>query len=793
MPARGSLFDTDSLDVLTSKFPHLDAFRATYIPVVAHLRRLLSTREPFARPSASRELHPFVQGSPPEIMRDKFRKGRILSKNEFADAAIAREHPLAAALGSMQLDTDLQIAIGTLVARGERIVSDREERMAILRSLAAELEPLRAAIDECKSPEARAIALPFNVAFTAACIDALGHAWPDKRLPLLYTIGFNVVFDIEDSGVFRSAETPASITRDEFMAGNTRMNAKTERILRSSATKSDPDEVARRKACWERTKEEIAQGLVSKPKSRAQIDRKYGRGRWRALKRSAIWQKRKWRCIDNGKFSKHNKATRTRERLTTGRADFPLVVTRAFAKAELARRRSAKGISKRPTYRLLKMTHGTNDQAAAYRHTPTSEPQFTVAATWNEDKHDVSYIEVPGHNFGLTSAVLNYNRFPELAVVVTRRLLWVVTEHFYDDMNETEPGWAQSSGQRVLKELFGSTFFGFPTEDEKDIDMAVSNEYLGVESDLSSADEGVLRIDVSRKRRSKLKDLADEALRTNTLRSGMAASIYGKGRFMLSPIYGSMGKSCLQPIIAREYQREQRELTLDIRESLEFISFTCDYLPPLQIPTLPSSRKKITVFTDAEGRKRKGKRPPSGHLGFVVYHPDRGKVHAHAEVPQSIIALMDGIKQRSTYIGQFELIAAITPFISLPADWFTGYPIELWIDNAGAIGGLVKGYSGVPDVARIINVFEFSMATLGAASLYIDYVPSESNPADVPSRAHELSTDEADRLLAGFGTKVSIKIPDFADASGSWKSFIDIAASVWGPSRPLTSKSTSTC
>ena len=62
------------------------------------------------------------------------------------------------------------------------------------------------------------------------------------------------------------------------------------------------------------------------------------------------------------------------------------------------------------------------------------------------------------------------------------------------------------------------------------------------------------------------------------------------------------------------------------------------------------------------------------------------------------------------------------------------YAVELWIDNAGAVGSLIKGYSGVPDVARIINMFEFSLAKLGISSLYIDYVPTKSNPADVPSR-----------------------------------------------------------
>jgi hypothetical protein len=142
--------------------------------------------------------------------------------------------------------------------------------------------------------------------------------------------------------------------------------------------------------------------------------------------------------------------------------------------------------------------------------------------------------------------------------------------------------------------------------------------------------------------------------------------------------------------------------------------------------------------------------------------------------------LLDAIKERQTYIAQFELMAAITPFISLPRDWFEGYPVELWVDNAGAVGALIKGYSGVPDCARIVNMFHFAFARLGAASLYIDYVPSESNPADVPSRLHSMSSSEAAAALAEFGEGVTMKVPLFANEYGEWLSLLSIAQSLWG-------------
>ena len=106
------------------------------------------------------------------------------------------------------------------------------------------------------------------------------------------------------------------------MRGNTRMTAHIQRSLEKEAEGEDTGERAEKRAqCWRKTKEEIASGLVSVPRSKGQLDRKYGRGKWRPLRRSAIKQKGKWRCIDNAKASKHNKATTMHERLTCGRAD----------------------------------------------------------------------------------------------------------------------------------------------------------------------------------------------------------------------------------------------------------------------------------------------------------------------------------------------------------------------------------------------------------------------------------------------------------------------------------------
>ena len=502
------------------------------------------------------------------------------------------------------------------------------------------------------------------------------------------------------------------------------------------------------------------------------MDKTYGRGKWRCLGRTAILQKGKYRCIDNGKRSKHNKATSMHERITSGRAEFPALMAREFAK-----RLSAHG---RYHGLRLRMKHGTNDIKAAYRRVPTAQPQYSCVAVYNTDANDVQFCDVWGHNFGLKSAVVNFNRFPEMATCAARRLFAVCTEHYVDDNDTSEPAYSAKSGQQSLKTLHSSCLLGFPFDDSKDEDVDESNTYLGVITSFEHLSTGVITMDVSKTRRSKISALVSEVFKANQLRSGLASSLYGSARFAISPCFGCVGKACLQPILAREYQPDQSAITTAIEESLEFIDFLMVNMPAMHVPLAPDDSQPVIIFTDAEGKQRSGSSPPTGHLGFTVIHPIHGKVSAHAAVPSSIIKLLDACKQRQTYIGQFELIAMICPFLSLPAEWFHGRPVELWVDNAGAIGAAIKGYSSFPDHARLVNLFHFTIAKLGLASIWIDYVPSESNIADVPSRAHELSAAELASYASLLGPFTKLVVPTVADDAGNWLSFQTIANELWG-------------
>ena len=54
---------------------------------------MLTTREPYVRPTVSRGVHPFVQHTFPEIRRDKFNTGEVLDIPDFVATALKRTPP----------------------------------------------------------------------------------------------------------------------------------------------------------------------------------------------------------------------------------------------------------------------------------------------------------------------------------------------------------------------------------------------------------------------------------------------------------------------------------------------------------------------------------------------------------------------------------------------------------------------------------------------------------------------------------------------------------------------------
>eukprot|EP00900_Chrysochromulina_parva_P014490 jgi/Chrpa1/23041/Chrysochromulina_OHIO_Genome00025716-RA len=121
-----------------------------------------------------------------------------------------------------------------------------------------------------------------------------------------------------------------------------------------------------------------------------------------------------------------------------------------------------------------------------------------------------------------------------------------------------------------------------------------------------------------------------------------------------------------------------------------------------------------------------------GALGAVVFDPIDGSVRfAHAE-PNWALLLSSWATDRKTYIAELETLAAVSTYNTY-GSLIQGRKVLHFIDNTVALSALVHGYSGKPELAKMVNIFYLQMIGL-RTSVFFDYVPSKANIADLPSR-----------------------------------------------------------
>ncbi|KAJ1615819.1 hypothetical protein T492DRAFT_896760 [Pavlovales sp. CCMP2436] len=262
----------------------------------------------------------------------------------------------------------------------------------------------------------------------------------------------------------------------------------------------------------------------------------------------------------------------------------------------------------------------------------------------------------------------------------------------------------KASGQAALDLVFSTVGLGLDIGEHKEV--AVTNIFLGLEFNFSDfAAKDLIYVGVSQKRRDTLGTL-DKVLAEDYLTSGNAASLCGKLRFTLSPLFSRVEKAALSSIQA--WGSSSKPSVSDV-------------------PTI--------VLTDA--MYQRGSSRPAG-LGAVYSFPESTgivprRIFTFGEADAAFLAALANFGERATYISQLEVLAVLAAISGEAGERLRGQVVHFYIDNQSALSGLHKGYSGCLDMAHLINAFWLRALELRITP-WFSYVPSKSNLADLPSR-----------------------------------------------------------
>ena len=653
----------------------------------------------------------------------------------------------------------------TVRAAGADVKTERDRRMAVVRSCSADLEGWSRSLGDHSPPwVGSSVHERHHYALWDCVSEACGL--PDSRLVEELVCGAPAVGSCRDSGDFRADWQPAAANIDDL--DHAAWHHEVERQLHNSG--ADPARLTEHEELWAATAQEVTKGFVFRIGTLADAIAHFGGTQcFREMVRFGVRQGCKLRPCDNARASLHNLCTELFERLTVESADFPARAAAYYA--ELL----GEGAS-------FAFFLGTEDISAAYRRFPCSEPWFSVFAQWDPTTSSVVYFRLEGFNFGLKSAVVAFNRLSFCLQQTTARLLGVSCSRYFDDFACAEAAFAKG-GQQLLRDYaallrlrFAGAYLGEPHS--KSVGPAAVNTFLGVTHDFTRFPREQVStacVDAAR-----LLDLASDI--QSILEAGSFAAsagplkLAGRLQFTLSWGVGRFGRAALNPLHAAAAGGRSERISDALRAALEFIqALLVD--PVTGVPRLQprvfrhrrSRRPAVLVWSDARWEADDEK--PAG-LGFVVFFPkdktEETKARASCAPPW-----LDGActpagswrfaaydpdraefahwRDRKQYIGQLELLAAVSVYYSLAGE-LRGREVIHSIDNAGALACLIKDYSSDIDSARLVHTF-WALSCALCIDVWFVFVYSDANIADWPSRG---KVDFADDLGA---VEVPVVIP----------------------------------
>ena len=716
------------LEVCRQKVEHVLLHDAAFRAVCRDLAPFLVSAPAYERPGPKGSLRPFTDW---QLHTAAPHSPQLL----VAEVACIRTHiaearrlpsPFGSCLDEAQ--QDLRDAVSFVASFHGDPEALRRERNRRIRAFAAFKDRLsetesklralsRAGVREVLGPDV-------SVAFTAAALRVSGS--PDWGFTACQVHGFPVLGDVPDSGMFRLCERPAEHVFGEL--NHRAHNAEVENRLRARSCSNDAEVQYGLEYITVKTREEVANPSCAAhgPFTSEEVDGILGKGEWRAMEGFAVAQgldkhgKVKCRRCDNAKASQTNACATTHETNVCISPTFPVLASSLFAEA-----------MRKAGVPMCAMAHGTDDVELAYRRIPCAHPEATVVAIWDTVDRDVRYYTMGGHNFGIASAVINFNRASQLGVLLARRLLGVCCAAYFDDFNVTEPVFAGSSAKGALHWMCAA--IGIPLSADKNVPMARANPFLGVVTDLERTEEGVAVMRPKPERISRIVVRIEQVLASGVMNPPEAASMAGKLEFTARHgVAGRLGRAALAAL--REFQVQRTPLTGDslpitpqLREALAFYRDVLPVLPPRDFPLLGREVPPVLVYTDAmyEVMDRE-----SGRLGLALFDPLEGRwYHSESRVPSS---LLDRFQMRQQYVGQLEVLAAVAAYTTF-SSLLRGREVVHFIDNTGALFGLMKGYARDVDSARLVHSFHTICAAMGTR-VWLAYVASKANLADLPSR-----------------------------------------------------------
>ena len=370
----------------------------------------------------------------------------------------------------------------------------------------------------------------------------------------------------------------------------------------------------------------------------------------------------------------------------------------------------------------LRLRIGTDDLPDAYRGLPVlpAHQRFSVVAIFVPNT-GWRFTLLWGLAFGLESAVVAFNRFPQLGIAISRRCTLALTAAYFDDELAVEAVADADVSQAGLRLTF--RLMGAPPQPEKGFVPTANRHYLGTSlhtGDFMSL--GFVRVQPKYSTVMKVQEKLESVLHDGTLSRDDAGKLRGDINWLFTMCMGHLGKIA-GPALTNHQHGDALSLTPVDRLQLQALHAAVRDFRPRDIPVLPDSAQVTRVYSDASFES------DVLRLGWVIFPSSGTPLGGTTVVPQGIIATWQP-RQQQIYPGE-TLAAVVAPLLDAAA--LQSKSVVWFIDNEAAAAALIRASTAEPDVLTMVQQAHLQFSRL-QTRVWFEWVDTESNPADGLSR-----------------------------------------------------------
>jgi hypothetical protein len=369
------------------------------------------------------------------------------------------------------------------------------------------------------------------------------------------------------------------------------------------------------------------------------------------------------------------------------------------------------------------------DMKAAYKQLPLNPCEYhrTVVSLWDVQRNQPSCFLMRTLPFGAAASVHHFLRVSSFlhSVGLYAGLCWGA---YFDDFPLV---CNIANRQSTLSTALGIfELLGFAYSSEKLEPFSKVATMLGVELDLESATDGLVRVRNKASRVEEVSGCINEILQCGFVDVSKLPSYLGKLQFAEAQLWGRAGRLALADLREATLHKSGSVLvTSEAREALLVLLERFTNGKPREIrASMPC--KPHLLFTDGaleydtDGR-------PEATIGGVMIDRDGTICCFGCDVPETLMQAWQA-GGRTHVIGLVELYAAVVGLNTWKRT-FCNDRVILFTDSWPAYDVIVKGTSSVKEWRDVLLSLEV-IDEGHPMHLWTSRVPSSSNPADPPSR-----------------------------------------------------------